>query len=221
LTLVDEDAARLVFGRRLTRGEIGCWFAHRVVYEVIQNRTVDWGVIFEDDAGIPSDFLTSLATWLPSLDTERPTVVSLFAQDHPRGRAAMAKGGTALLALPYAPTNTVAYAINRRAVEVALMAPPRAMSTADWPPWSIKVDFFLLAVSPILQEGASTIGHRPDPTHRWRPFARLFTVLTPYAWQAGRPYFSGLVGYLEWSLVIPARRALRRTSKGGRRNCGD
>lgn len=214
--LVDQSAAMCVFGRMLTPGEVGCWFAHRVVYEAAEGQGTEWNIVLEDDAGVPPEFWPFLKTWLPSLDTGKPIIVSLFAQDYPRGRTVVAKGDATLLALPYAPTNTVAYVINRKAVDVALRAPRRAMSTADWPPWSTEVNFLLLANSPILHEGVSTIGHRPDPSSRWRPFARLLVVLTPHSWSLGRPYCRGFRTYLEWSLIVPARKALRRASKQSR-----
>lgn len=208
--LTDEVAARRVFGRALTRGEVGCWFAHRMVYETIRSRGATWNVVLEDDAVVPREFWTDLRTWLTSLGSHRPIIVSLFAQDHPRGRPVSMGPGITLLALPYGPTNTLAYVINRKAVEIALTSPPRAMSTADWPPWSTDVGFFLLAGTPILHEGASTIGFRPDPSSRSRPFVRLLTVLTPQTWRAARPYCRGVRGYIDWAFLTPARKAVRR-----------
>ncbi len=212
-TLTDSDAAELIFGRGLTIGEIGCWFAHRITYENILARGSEWSLILEDDAGLPRAIWSDLPSWVAPLDATRPIILSLFAQEAPRGHRVEAPPGVDMRALPYAPTNTVAYVMNRRAVAVALKGPRRAISTADWPPWSLDVDFFLMSESPVKHEAQSLIGARPDPSFALRPLVRLASVVSPRAWAAGRPYFRDVRGYLQWAVLIPARKALGRARK--------
>lgn len=211
--LTDDVAATLLFGRPLTQGEVGCWFAHRKVYEAASAMGCSWAIVLEDDAGIPARLWDHVSEIIRSLDADEPSIVSLFAQDHP-GRSGKGTREEAVIPMSYAPTNTVAYAINRTAMETALASPPRAISTADWPPWSVSVKFYLLANSPVIHEADSVIGTRPDSSSGLRSVRRLAAVLSPKAWSAGQAYFADRRTYLVWAVLIPARKAARRAWTG-------
>ena len=211
--LADEVAAEIVFGRTLTPGEIGCWFAHRSVYEEAVATGCRWALVLEDDAGLPPDIWTRLPSWLRDEVDDRPTIVSLFAQDHAKRAREIQQEDGELVTLPYAPTNTVAYLINRAALKVATASPRRAMSTADWPPWSMGIQYKLVAKSPVTHLGESVIGSRPEYVSGRRTIRRLREVLSPQAWAAGRPYFNGRWSYMKWSIIVPARKGVRRARK--------
>ena len=214
--LVDNDVAELIFGRSLTGGEVGCALAHRSAYAAAEAENVDVAVVFEDDAHVSLDMWDRLA---PLLECERlagPTILSLYAGDHGRGREERC-GRETILRLRRPPTHAVAYLITRQALACALAAPEKVVSPADWPPWSTSVQFLLMDELVIAQSGASVIGDRPESVGAMRRMERLVRVVRPKAWRAGGPYFASTAAYLDWVVLAPAAKLSRRMTRSFRR----
>lgn len=220
---MDEDSyrfnnqvAELIFGRSLTRGEIGCALAHRSAYAAAKADSIDFALIFEDDAHVPLDIWRRLAPMLGCELLEGPTVLSLYAGDHGRGQEQEC-GSEIVLRLRRPPTHAVAYVISRKALDLALAAPTTVVSPADWPPWATSVQFLLFDGLGIDQSGASLIGYRPAGQGTLRRIRRLITVLGPQARHAGGPYLPSTSAYLEWVIVAPLAKLARRMARRVRR----
>jgi hypothetical protein len=134
----DQDLCRVLYGRRLEGGEIGCVLVHREAIKAAISAGADWAIIFEDDAELVDLDVRQLCRDLSDFPFNGAAVVPLFSTtgiDKP-----LRHGRFRQLALT--PTHTVAYAINRQAMHIAHSAPTSIVSSADWPPWSTKVRFF-------------------------------------------------------------------------------
>ena len=206
---VDNQTAELIFGRTLTAGEVGCAIAHRSVYAEAAAENVDFAVVFEDDAYLPPDIWQRLERVLPCDLLSGASVLSLHAGDHGRGRQVKC-GSEKVVRLRIPPTHAVAYVISRQAIRCALSAPMAVVSPADWPPWSVSVDFFLLNDFGIDQSGVSVIGARPGNASGLRSFGRLLKVIGPRALLAARVYFPSTGAYLKWAVIAPASKLARR-----------
>ena len=210
--LFDNQVAELIFGRTLTVGEVGCALAHRSAYAAAEAEGIDLALIFEDDAHVSPEIWGRLAPVLECPSLAGPAVLSLYAGDHGRGQKERC-GPEVILRLRRPPTHAVAYAISRQAVEFALAAPTTIVSPADWPPWSTSVQFFLLNALGIQQSGESLIGYRPAGQGAVRRLRRLVRVLSPRARQVGCPYFPSTSAYLEWVILAPMAKLVRRTAR--------
>lgn len=213
--VVDNETAELIFGRALTVGEVGCALAHRNVYTEAAADNVDFALVFEDDAHLPSDIWQKLERVFRCDWSSGASVLSLCAGDYGRGREVMC-GSERVVRLRVPPTHAVAYVISQRAVRCAVAAPPAVVAPADWPPWSASVDFFLIDRLGIDQSGASLIGVRPDNGSGLRSIGRLLRVVGPRARLAARAYFPSTRAYLEWAVIAPASKLARRQRQRAR-----
>jgi glycosyl transferase, family 25 len=67
--LYDDEAARLRYGRSMTRGEVACFLSHRLLWQAVVNKG-ESVVVLEDDALLDAEFFTKVLTW--SEDTLAP-----------------------------------------------------------------------------------------------------------------------------------------------------
>ncbi len=182
--LANQRAAKIIYGRDLTLGEIGCWHSHRGAYEWALQAHLDYLFVLEDDAWVDPGTLTPLLDAVEAVLAEAtPRIVSLFTHSDVSVDAGRV-GSTnrlvrqlnedeevpvpeRLMALSRPPRSTVAYFINSEACRVALRSPAVAVTSADWPTWAPDVEFWLAPQSgvrhgrPLLSIDA---GHEESPT---------------------------------------------------------
>jgi GR25 family glycosyltransferase involved in LPS biosynthesis len=224
--LTDPAAARRIFGRELTRGEVGCWHSHREVYRRLV-RARGWSaLVVEDDMVVnPSQLCWSLRAQERILASNQPRIVVLYSHSTPEdvfGRQAARdgharEGGIYRCLVP--PKGTAAYVINRPAALLALTASPRAVTTADWPPWTAKVHFFL-ATDAGIHEGPSPsiIQERRLLTHqermiKWRNWMSVTTRWSGAADIAGGKRGAWMMYTIRANLMPAIARARYRLRK--------
>ena len=55
-SVYDGARRRMLFGRDMTKGELGCLLSHRAIYQAIVDRDIEKAVILEDDTILSTDF---------------------------------------------------------------------------------------------------------------------------------------------------------------------
>jgi GR25 family glycosyltransferase involved in LPS biosynthesis len=122
--------------RELSRGEIGCALGHLLAYK--SNLESDWVIVLEDDTEIlqnPSNLESVLTKF-----GKKPMVVHLNDIDLKSKKRI--HGKYFWYNRPY---RTHAYAINKKAIKIAIAYQNKIITTADWPvQWAYIVPFYWL-----------------------------------------------------------------------------
>jgi hypothetical protein len=203
--LTDQHLAQLLYGRPLTAGEVGAVLAHLKAYSVADAGPHDWALILEDDADLPGHLLERLDEVPWAEISHRPSILSLFSNTFvPRASKRATQAVVRRLWVP--PAVSAAYLINRSAWSLALSSPEIVVSSADWPPWSMKVDYYALARGTgVRTVGTSTIPGRPSRMSLSRT-QRVKRIIEGTAYDASRAYFASRRDMIRWYAVSPIRR---------------
>lgn len=123
---------KLLNQRAASIGEVGCALAHRVAMHAFLNSNHKFGLIFEDDAEVISEFDFDILSDL--LDSDRPIIVALgWIPGIAVSRNPQISVNEKLVELITPPTCTFAYAINRSAAKSIIGGNKRIIDVADWP----------------------------------------------------------------------------------------
>jgi hypothetical protein len=157
---------KLLSQRTGTIGEVGCALAHRDAMSSFLNSNRKYGIIFEDDAEVVSEFDFDILTGL--LDSDSPIIVALgWIPGFAISRNPQILDSEETIELITAPTCAFAYAINRPAAAFMVKGHEKIIDTVDWPVYSLnKVKFFatrLPWVTANHDPEFSIIGVRPHP----------------------------------------------------------
>lgn len=158
--------SKLILQRDLRIGEVGCALAHRNALANFLNLDNEFGLIFEDDAEVISEFNLEIIKkvldstfprlivfgWGPGFAIANNTSVSLSQEP---------------VELITPPLGTFAYAINRPAAKLMICAHEKIIDVADWPIHVLNKITFYATASPWIDtnydEEFSTIGARSSP----------------------------------------------------------
>jgi GR25 family glycosyltransferase involved in LPS biosynthesis len=166
--LVNQKAASIVLGRKISLGEICCSMVHLAAYKNFLETSAEWVLILEDDAVILRD-LEEIFTGLITL--ESPTILKLSeAAPETSIVKKIASEDLRVSALGFRklrfPTNMAhAYIINREAAKLAIesCSGMKIHFTADWPYlWDNRVTFWQSNNSFFVQQGESLIDADSD-----------------------------------------------------------
>lgn len=157
---------KLLNQRSASVGEVGCALAHRVAMHAFLNSNHKFGIIFEDDAEVISEFDFDILSDL--LDSDRPIIVTLgWIPGIAVSRNPQITAKEVLVELITPPTCTFAYAINRSAAKSIIGGNKRIIDVADWPIYMFnKVHFYAPRLSWVTANHDpkfSTIGMRSSP----------------------------------------------------------
>ena len=109
--LRDYDLGRLIHGRMMSRGEIGCYLSHYTLWEKIVAEETPFAVVLEDDTVWDDDFFT-IAEKLPTSEWYWNVVLMGFKESKPK-RASCPLSATRSLAHYRRPAwTTTAYMID-------------------------------------------------------------------------------------------------------------
>jgi len=127
--------------RQLTAPEIACVLSHRLIYSLT---SYEWVLVLEDDAILlERDLQKKLHGLIKELDSDVPTVISLFAGRNgivsSRRQNRYRKIGVDRYNKPT--TGCVAYLINAKARNISLTS-PAIVGVADWPTWIYACEFY-------------------------------------------------------------------------------
>jgi hypothetical protein len=123
---------KLLNQRAASIGEVGCALAHRVAMHAFLNSNHKFGIIFEDDAEVISEFDFDILSDL--LDSDRPIIVVLgWIPGIAVSRNPQIIVNEELIELITPPTCTFAYAINRSAAKLIIGSNKKIIDVADWP----------------------------------------------------------------------------------------
>jgi len=133
---------KLLNQRAASIGEVGCALAHRVAMNAFLNSNHKFGIIFEDDAEVISEFNFDILNDL--LDSDRPKIVALgWIPGIAVSRTPQIIVNDELIELITPPTCTFAYAINRSAAKLITGSSEKVIDVADWPIYMFnKVHFY-------------------------------------------------------------------------------
>lgn len=145
LEIVNTERFKKVIGRQPTGPEIGCAMSHIVCATQAQSAGARYAIVLEEDANIEASLLPAIK-FLRELDPDNPSVLQLFSLSKPLFRKAsiveVDSTPPAVIGrffLP--PSSTVAYALNRSAIE-AFASRPTIEGVADWPPYANAFNFW-------------------------------------------------------------------------------
>lgn len=143
---MDLGAYRSFVGRPASGAEIACALSHAKVATLAKEEGANLAFVLEDDAFITHKLLPLIEIFV-SGSSRGAAVFTFFSTDPPDFVGPVTtKEGTAgeifeLGKLLVPPPTTVGYLLNKAAIE--FFAQERLIeSTADWPPWSFKADFW-------------------------------------------------------------------------------
>lgn len=158
--------SKLIMGRDLRIGEVGCALAHRNALTNFLNSDHKFGFIFEDDAEVIADFNFDIIMKL--LDSSLPIIISLgWAPGYAIAKNPEVHLNDEPIELSTPPTATFAYATNRPAAKLIVSVHERIIDHADWPIYSLnKVNFYATHTPWVTSNHDpkfSTIGERPAP----------------------------------------------------------
>lgn len=208
--IADVRAGQLLYGRALSRTEIGCLLSHRAAYREFLSGQAEWAIVLEDDA-YPAPGVDTFVAWLSRWRITAPTIVECFSagrvNESPRSMAVAAD--LSLVPLRTYPGFTVAYAINRLGAERALGYPGRVASRADWPAWAVDVDFWRTEPSIFShgkpdQEFTSTMVRDVSAESRGHKAARWARLLSGVTYTQLREHYPGGLGQYYRHAVLPS-----------------
>lgn len=212
----DDRAARDLWGRRLSLGEIGCHWSHRHAYQAALSCNADWLIVFEDDVRLFPGFPNGLTALLEALKDRRdPVIVNLDLREseskfQPESRSfEPADMNTLLLSIPFPEPNASAYLINKCALELAMRTPWQVACPPDWPPWAFSVEFMTTRVRLAQAPNESTILGRdgsPPMTNRVR---RLLMGVSGLNWLLHRDQYLDGENYFEYEFRFRARQSIK------------
>jgi GR25 family glycosyltransferase involved in LPS biosynthesis len=145
---VDQKAALLAYGPRLSDGVVACAIGHQMMYRRFVESHADWALILEDDAELYHDPRLLMGALR---GVYKPTIVQLNVNRSPyvmEQRDVRAGDQTMPLTLRRhfdAAFGTYAYLINRTAAMIAVQCSDRyrIVNPADWPfLWRSDVEFW-------------------------------------------------------------------------------
>ena len=157
---------KLLNQRVASIGEVGCALAHRVAMNSFLNSNHKFGIVFEDDAEVISEFDFDILSDL--LDSDRPIIVALgWIPGIAVSKNPQIIVNEELIELITPPTCTFAYAINRSAAKLMIGSIEKVVDVADWPIYVFnKVHFYAPSwpwVTASHDPKFSTIGVRSNP----------------------------------------------------------
>ena len=157
---------KLLNQRAASIGEVGCALAHRVAINAFLNSNHKFGIVFEDDAEVISEF--DFDTISDLLDSDRPIIVALgWIPGIAVSKNPQIIVNEELIELITPPTCTFAYAINRSAAKLMIGSNEKIIDLADWPIYMLnKVHFYAPRwpwVTANHDPEFSTIGVRSNP----------------------------------------------------------
>ena len=157
---------KLLNQRVASIGEVGCALAHRVAMNSFLNSNHKFGIVFEDDAEVISEFDFDILSDL--LDSDRPIIVALgWIPGIAVSKNPQIIVNEELIELITPPTCTFAYAINRSAAKLMIGSNEKIIDLADWPIYMLnKVHFYAPRwpwVTANHDPEFSTIGVRSNP----------------------------------------------------------
>jgi GR25 family glycosyltransferase involved in LPS biosynthesis len=140
---------RILLGRSLTLGEVGCATAHLRAQASLMDRSDEWLCVLEDDV-LLSDSVKLTLSALSQMHFAQPVVVLLgtFARSVPCvPEEVIELPGTQvrLVRVRWLPAGALAYCINRAASRDVLKHLGPIVETADWPSWMSRVTFYVCA----------------------------------------------------------------------------
>ncbi|MGE4314153.1 MAG: glycosyltransferase family 25 protein [Pseudobdellovibrionaceae bacterium] len=167
ISAVYEASKRLrIYGRAMTRGEIGCYLSHRKTYEMMVAQKLPRALILEDDVVLEDnlpDCLDMIAGCSVQWDVLRFLYRKKIEKRGYRKVYPFQDGTHALVRLPNAPGGTYAYMVTLQAAERLL-----SLTQKIWMPidivigrsWATNLEAYAFMPSPIkhFDEGESVIG---------------------------------------------------------------
>ena len=209
---VDQKAALLAYGARLSDGAVACAIGHQMMYRRFVDSHADWALILEDDAKLYHDPRLLMEALRGACE---PTIVQLNVNRSPfvmEQRDVRAGGQAMPLTLRRhfdAAFGTHAYLINRAAAMIALRCSDRyqIVNPADWPfLWRSDVAFWDVipefsqpqsssdsVIDAVSRRSVGRYAHRDDPL-------RLRKLLID---------FTGFSSLRLWTMGYPLKTSLR------------
>jgi hypothetical protein len=195
---VNTALARVIYGRDLLPGEIGCAISHNIARKSISSLP-SGGLVFEDDARI-SDVESLISDSIKFLEqsADSAKVLSFFTGDSSVGtyssQGEKIKWSRALGSTPYA----LAYAITARGARLLYDSNSPVKFVADWPVAAVK---FYSSNKKYVRHGEinlpSTIEHNSDLRKRPRTFLRV-QIFTGLYYFTNFRQVGNFRNYLEW-----------------------
>lgn len=124
----------VLFGRQLSRGELGCALSHRLAYKAILEQGLDWAIVLEDDVVVEPTLPALLGQILDA--SGRYDVIQLYYAEnkvHPK-RTIARLAGLDLIAFTGPHASAVAYAVKASGARKLLKA-RRVFMMADKFSW--------------------------------------------------------------------------------------
>ncbi len=133
---------KLLSQRTGTIGEIGAALAHRDAMSRFLNSKHKFGIIFEDDAEVVSEFNLDIVA--DRLDSDLPIIIAIgWIPGFTVSKNPQILPNEEMIELITAPIGAFAYAINRPAAKFMVDGHERIIDTVDWPIYSLnKVKFY-------------------------------------------------------------------------------
>ncbi len=216
-SFTDDRAARNLWGRQMTKGEIGCHLSHRHAYEAALSGNSKWLLVFEDDAIIFPQFLPKLTSMLEVLKQRNdPVIVNLDLQKNElrlpqeNSEIDIDEGGALLLSLRFPEPNSSVYLINNPAMELAMRTSWRVASPPDWPPWSHSVDFLASRVrlAETTLSDSLIFGRNSSPSLPSR-IRRLMMGVSGLNFLFHREHYLGVRNYIHYEFNFRAAQSFR------------
>jgi glycosyl transferase family 25 len=217
---VDRRAAKIMLGRDMLNGEVGCALAHRQVYRIMVQHDTSMAMVFEDDARPTGNI--DLETIWNLLQTQVPRVLLLYHSNEtaityrrPRDQV---PGFDGIRRAVVPPTYAVAYALNLAAARLLLDDDRPVYGPVDWPvKSSAQIQYFFYSRPVVMPDplAVSAIGDRFNPKGRGYWYARYFLALSHIIWLRYSKHYGSYRAYILYEFVkVHAHRKAARIRKG-------
>lgn len=160
---------RLLFGRSLAGGEIGCAMAHHRAQVSLLDLSDEWLCVVEDDVVLSEKFAPTLAGLSQVLLTQ-PSVVLLGTSARsvpclPEQVIAVPESQVHLVRVRWLPAGAYAYCINRAGARWVQDHEGPVVETADWPSWMGPVQFYVSVpeIAKVSSAPTGIAGRNPSP----------------------------------------------------------
>jgi len=132
---VDLEHLKVVYGRKMNEGEIGCAISHMHAQEIL-SKTNFGGIVLEDDARIPDliKFEDLILRFFGNMKSDEKSLLSLLPWRHRNSVMKTTLGyKSAIYKLTGTTPLTVAYAVNAKAAKELSFANKAIKYLPDWP----------------------------------------------------------------------------------------